>query len=152
MGMGFAPTWLCQVIPHLLHMTTLTTGDNRRPFRYFFRLSVPSTDISISWMYLFPIHSSTSSSHRLFVVFLDSTFLQRFPPILLTIHSSAALPRVICRKYCKVSFLWRYYIKGALESWQLSQPGLPILPLVPYLDPVPLVLIYLSGVLAGNRE
>jgi len=26
MGMGFAPTWLRQVTPPLLHMTTLTTG------------------------------------------------------------------------------------------------------------------------------
>ena len=25
MGMGFAPTWLRQVTPPLLHMTTLTT-------------------------------------------------------------------------------------------------------------------------------
>jgi len=26
MGMGFAPTWLRQVSPPLLHMTTLTTA------------------------------------------------------------------------------------------------------------------------------
>jgi len=26
MGMGFAPTWLRQATPHLLHMTTLATG------------------------------------------------------------------------------------------------------------------------------
>jgi len=26
MGMGFAPTWLCQVSPPLLHKTTLTTA------------------------------------------------------------------------------------------------------------------------------
>jgi len=28
MGMGLAPTWLRQVIPPLLHMTTLTTVNN----------------------------------------------------------------------------------------------------------------------------
>ena len=44
MGMGFAPTWLRQVSPpHLLHMTTLTTGCVTFPphARLFFGDRVP---------------------------------------------------------------------------------------------------------------
>jgi len=31
MGMGYAPTWLRQVSPPLLHKTTLTTGPRQIP-------------------------------------------------------------------------------------------------------------------------
>jgi len=44
MGMGFAPTWLRQVSPPLLHKTTLTTGGSDmflRPTRSCRSPSVP---------------------------------------------------------------------------------------------------------------
>ena len=60
----------------------------------FFRHSVRSTDISFSWMYLFPVLSCTSSSHRL----LDF-LLCRFPSMLPSSTVNASYPTLIIIYY-----------------------------------------------------
>jgi len=62
MGMGFAPTWLRQMSPppHLLHKTTLTTGENNmlrvrrhlfHEFLFVYLSFLPDTDVTMTVQY-----------------------------------------------------------------------------------------------------
>ena len=80
MGMGFAPTWLCQVRPpllRLLHKTTLTTGRNCDKISksylakyYRERVSLCSTDLRNSIL-------NYANKNLLFVGTTDSTKLEQ---------------------------------------------------------------------------
>jgi len=79
----------------------MRVGDSRRPLRYLLHC-VRSCDISFSWMYSQPVHSSMSCIHCL----LGLRWC-RSPSMIPSRTVSAncpALPRIIWPKYCSFSF------------------------------------------------
>ena len=82
--------------------SSMRVGDSRWPLRYFFRHCARSCDISFSWMYSQPVHSSMSCIYCL----LGLPWC-RNPSMIPSRTVSAncpALPRVMWPKYCSFSF------------------------------------------------